>query len=171
MEIFGRGKDKEKAVEPKPPRKGEGMIGGKKNGASVVSPGELNALLGRGSEFEGKLQFEGTVRIDGVFRGDIQSQGLLMIGEPALVEAEIQVDSAVIGGEVRGNIIARSKIELQATARVAGTLSAPALIVQQGALFDGQCQMQNRERPAPAPRGVTLLAETNPAEPQVEPRE
>jgi len=155
MNIFGGSRDKGKATEPKPPRKGDVMIGGnKKEGPALASASELNALLGRGSEFEGKLSFEGTVRIDGTFRGDIQSQGLLMIGESALVEAEILVDAAVIGGEVRGNITAKSKIELQATARVTGNLSSPALVVKEGARFDGNCQMQNRERPA---RPVTLL--------------
>ena len=160
MDIFSRGKNTGKALEPRPSGKGDGMIG-KKNGVTASNPSELNALLGRGSEFEGKLQFEGTVRIDGTFRGDIQSQGLLMIGEPALVEAEILVDSAVIGGDVRGNVTARNRIELQATARVTGNLNTPALIVQQGALFDGQCQMQHREqRPA---RPVSLLGGIPPA--------
>ena len=168
MSIFGRGKDKDREGEPNSPRKGEGMIGGKKAGSSPANPNELNALLGRGSEFEGKLSFEGTVRIDGTFRGDIQSGGLLMIGEPAKVEAEITVDAAVIAGEVQGNITARSRIELQPAARVTGTLSSPALVVQQGALFDGHCQMQHRERPA---RPVTLLTGTPPAEPKLEPGE
>ena len=157
MNIFGGSRDKGKASEPKPLRKGDGMIGGKKEGPALANAGELNALLGRGSEFEGKLSFEGTVRIDGTFRGDIQSQGLLMIGESAVVEAEILVDTAVIGGEVRGNITAKSKIELQATARVTGNLSTPALVVKEGGRFDGQCQMQNRERAA---RPVTLLGGT-----------
>jgi len=154
MALFGGDKDKRKASEPATAPKGEEMIGGKKNNVPVPTSGELNALLGQGSEFEGKLSFEGTVRIDGTFRGDIQSQGLLMIGESAVVEAEILVDTAVIGGEVRGNITAKSKIELQASARVTGNLSTPALVVKEGARFDGQCQMQNRERPA---RPVTLL--------------
>jgi cytoskeletal protein CcmA (bactofilin family) len=169
MGIFGKGKDQDRGGEPKLPRKGEGMIAGKKNGPSLAAnPNELNALLGRGSEFEGKLSFEGTVRIDGTFRGDIQSGGLLMIGEPAKVEAEITVDAAVIGGEVQGNITARSRIELQPTARVSGTLSTPALVVQQGALFDGHCQMQRRERSA---RPVTLLTQKPASETQAEPGE
>ena len=130
------------------------MIGGKKDSRPASSPGELNALLGRGSEFEGKLQFEGAVRIDGVFKGEIHSQSLLLVGEPAAIEAEIQVDSAVIGGEVKGNVTARTRIELQSTARVTGKLITPALIVMEGAVFDGQCLMKNRERPA---RPATLL--------------
>ena len=89
--------------------------------------GDLNALLGRGSEFEGKLTFEGTVRIDGKFSGEIVTNDVLVIGEGARVQAEISAGSVVINGEVQGNIRAKSSIELRQPVALAlfqgGTLS------------------------------------------------
>ncbi len=102
---------------------------------------EVNALLGRGSEFEGKLTFEGTVRIDGKFAGEIFSDDTLIIGEGARVKAEINVGHVVIYGEVVGNIKATESIELHEPARLKGNIMAPSLVVDQGVVFDGNCQM------------------------------
>jgi len=102
---------------------------------------ELNALLGKGSQFEGKLVFEGTVRIDGKFKGEIHSQGKLVVGENGEIEGELWVDSAVISGKVNGNLNAKSRIELQPQAKILGNINTPLLIVQEGAIFEGNCQM------------------------------
>ena len=148
MALFGGDKDKGRTPEPSAIPRGEEMSSGKRFDAPAPAAGELNAILGKGSEFEGKLKFEGTVRIDGTFRGDIQTKGLLMVGESAVIEAEIQVDSAMIGGQVKGNLTAKSKLELQPNARFTGNITTPVLIIKEGAAFDGQCQMQSRERSA-----------------------
>jgi len=114
----------------------------------VAAPaGELNALLGRGSAFEGKLVFEGTVRIDGRFKGEIHSDGKLIVGENGDIEGEIWVESAVISGRVAGNVNGKGKIELQPPAKVQGNLVAPVLSIQEGAVFDGHCQMSKSARP------------------------
>src|SRR5271154_2420543 len=89
--------------------------------------GDLNALLGRGSEFEGKLTFEGTVRIDGKFSGEIVTGDVLVIGEGARVQAEINAGSVVVNGEVQGTIHAKNSIELHQPARVHGNLESPQL--------------------------------------------
>lgn len=107
--------------------------------------GEVNALLGRGSEFEGKLTFEGTVRIDGKFTGEIFSDGTLIIGEGAKVKAEIAVDTVIVQGEVIGNIRAKSALELHAPGRLRGNMQTASLHVQKGAIFDGNCVMEGRE--------------------------
>ena len=74
---------------------------------------EITALLGRGTQFEGKLHFEGRVRIDGVFKGEIQSDDTLVIGEGAEVHAEIDVATVIVrGGVVHGNIRASNAIEV-----------------------------------------------------------
>jgi cytoskeletal protein CcmA (bactofilin family) len=124
-------------------------------------PGDVKAILGRGSEFEGKLRFEGSVRIDGKFKGEIISEGTLIVGENATLEAEINVDSAIIAGEIRGNMRAKSRIELHSPARIFGDLVTPALIIQEGVTFDGHCQMSKDKpaaRPQPAPRPVDAAA-------------
>lgn len=107
--------------------------------------GEVNALLGRGSEFEGKLAFEGTVRIDGKFSGEVQSDGTLIIGEGAKVKAEVMVDTVIVQGDMVGNIRAKTGVELHAPGRLKGNIQTASLVVQKGAVFDGNCVMEGRE--------------------------
>lgn len=104
---------------------------------------EVNALLGRGSEFEGKLTFEGTVRIDGRFSGEIFSDDTLIIGESAHVEAEIRVDTVIIYGEVVGNVHAANCVELHAPARLRGNIITPNLQADKGVVFDGAVKMRD----------------------------
>jgi cytoskeletal protein CcmA (bactofilin family) len=106
--------------------------------------GDLNALLGKGSEFEGKLTFEGTVRIDGKFSGEIHTNDVLVIGEGARVQAEINAGSVVINGEVQGNIRAKTSIELHHPARVRGNLEAPSLSIDKGVIFEGTSKMETQ---------------------------
>lgn len=117
----------------------------------VQRAGELNALLGKGSEFEGKLTFEGQVRIDGKFTGQIQTKDVLVIGEGAKVQAEIVAGTVVINGSVEGNIKATTLIEIKATARVKGNLETPALSVDRGVMFDGAVKMADHGKAAPPP--------------------
>lgn len=101
---------------------------------------ELTALLGRGTRFEGKLHFEGRVRIDGVFRGEIQSDGVLVVGEGSNVQAEISVHTLIVkGGTLEGNVQAREAIELYVPAQVSGNLRAPQIFMDKGVQFSGQC--------------------------------
>jgi cytoskeletal protein CcmA (bactofilin family) len=103
--------------------------------------GSLNALLGRESEFEGKLSFEGTVRIDGRFSGEIFTDGTLIVGESAQIEAEIEVGTIVVRGEIHGNVTASEAVELRAPSRVYGNVKTPSLMIEKGVLFEGGCQM------------------------------
>jgi len=102
---------------------------------------DVNTLVGRGSHFEGKMTFEGVVRIDGSFAGEIVSDDTLIIGEGAEVRAELDVATIVIYGVVYGNIRASNCVELHAPGHLIGNIVAPQLIVERGALFDGNCRM------------------------------
>jgi len=139
-----------------------------KEAVKSPSPGELNALLGQGSEFEGKLVFEGAVRIDGRFKGEILSEGTLMLGEHAEFEGEIKVNQAVVSGEVNGNIHAKSRLELHAPARVTGNLVTSTLVVQEGVAFDGNCQMtkqvKTKGKSDESGKPVSVLGGTEPDE-------
>jgi cytoskeletal protein CcmA (bactofilin family) len=104
--------------------------------------GEINTLLGRGSEFEGKLTFEGTVRIDGTLRGEVFSDDVLIVGEGARVEAEIDVGEIIVQGVVQGNIRAKRSIELLTPGRVKGDLTTPSLQIDKGVIFEGRCFME-----------------------------
>ena len=102
---------------------------------------DIKAFLGKGSEFEGKLSFQGTVRIDGSFRGEIRSEDTLIIGDDAVIKAELMVGKAVISGTVDGNITTSERLELYPPAKVTGSINTPALVVIEGAMFEGTCHM------------------------------
>jgi cytoskeletal protein CcmA (bactofilin family) len=104
--------------------------------------GEINTLLGRGSEFEGKLTFEGTVRIDGTLRGEVFSDDVLIVGEGARLEAEVDVGEIIIQGTVMGNIRAKRSIEILTPGRVKGDITAPSLQIDKGVIFEGRCFME-----------------------------
>ena len=130
---------------------GGGGGGGAAGGGA--RPNELNALLGKGSSFEGKLLFEGSVRIDGKFTGEIVSTDTLIIGEGADVKGEIQVGSLVIVGDYNGNAKASKGVELKAPAKVRGTLTTASIVIERGVFFDGQCKMDTSGAP-PATSGT-----------------
>ena len=108
---------------------------------------EINAFLGKNTEFEGRLSFEGAVRIDGHFKGEIESEGTLIVGESALIESEVKVSHVIISGEVRGNILASKKIEIHAPGKVFGNICAPAVVMDEGVVFEGTCTMQKEVSP------------------------
>ncbi len=126
--------------------------------AAPLPATEITALLGQGTRFEGKLHFEGRVRIDGRFTGEISSSDVLVIGEGAEVEGEIDVASVIIkGGVVRANVRARDSIELYVPAIVTGTLHAPEIFMDKGVQFSGSCTMAPVDSPT-APPGTTPLS-------------
>ena len=127
---------------------------------NVVSrSGELNALLGKGSEFEGKLTFEGQVRIDGKFTGQIITKDTRVIGDGARVAAEINAGTVIVNGTVEGNIRASQMIEVHQPGRIKGNLETPSLAMDRGVIFEGSCKMENLGKPAahpPAPPAVEI---------------
>lgn len=101
----------------------------------------VTAFLGKGAEFIGKLIFNGAVRIDGDFQGEVYGQGSLVVGEGAVVKAKIAVDSVYISGDVQGNIDVKAKINIHATGKFYGDVSTPVFIMEEGALFEGRSHM------------------------------
>jgi cytoskeletal protein CcmA (bactofilin family) len=106
---------------------------------------EVRAFLGKGAEFTGKLMFNGSVRIDGDFKGTIFGNGTLVIGEGAQIEADIRVDSVLVSGDVRGQIDVKKKIKIYSTGKVSGDLNTPVFSVEEGAFFEGACHMKRNE--------------------------
>jgi len=103
--------------------------------------GALTAFIDQGSEFSGKLSFKDTVRIDGRFEGEIQSENTLIVGETGQVHANIQSEIVTVSGEVRGDIVARRQVNLHKTARVHGNVQTSSLVVEDGAQINGQLSM------------------------------
>lgn len=108
-----------------------------------IDEGTLAAFLTNGTNFKGDLTFEGRVRIDGRFEGNINSKDSLEIGENAVVDAEIHVGKIIISGRVSGNISAAESVEINSKAQVHGNikLSGNKLVIHEGAVFSGGCEM------------------------------
>jgi cytoskeletal protein CcmA (bactofilin family) len=103
---------------------------------------DINAFLGKGTEFQGQLRFDGTVRIDGVFQGEIQATGTLMVGEGGRLEAEVRCGTLIIHGEVAGNVQASHRVEALAPARIMGNIQTPVLVINEGVVFEGNVRME-----------------------------
>ncbi|MCH8083691.1 MAG: polymer-forming cytoskeletal protein [Myxococcales bacterium] len=138
---FGRGRDAEGDTNTSAPAS-----------KSSSSSGGLTAFIDQGSEFEGKLSFRDTVRIDGKFRGEITSENSLIVGESGEIDAEIHSKTVSISGTVHGNVIAQQKVVLHKTAHVHGDIEAPTLVVEEGAKVSGKITM-----PGSAGKGAANL--------------
>jgi len=118
---------------------------------SHLPSAQLTALLGRGTEFEGKLYFEGRIRLDGKFRGQILGEDVLVLGEGADIEADIQVGTLIMkGGRLTGTVRATKAIELYLPAEVEGSLLSPEIHMDKGVRLTGTCQIGPVTPPAQA---------------------
>jgi cytoskeletal protein CcmA (bactofilin family) len=107
------------------------------------SKDEINAFLGRDTEFEGKFSFTGAVRVDGKISGEIFSNGTLIVGESAVINSKIHVADIIISGEVHGDIFAEKKIEITVPGKLFGNIKTPKLVLEEGVIFEGNCKMKN----------------------------
>lgn len=122
------------------------MFGEKGEAIKLAESREVSTVLDKECTFEGKLTFEGCVIVHGKFKGEIFSEGSLIIGEGGYVEGHIEIGSIQIQGEVRGNISASQKIEINAPAVVQGDIAAPSLVIKEGAVFEGNCAMGRKAK-------------------------
>jgi cytoskeletal protein CcmA (bactofilin family) len=137
LKSFGRGRD------------GDDDLGNRAV-APAAAAGGLTAFIDQGSEFEGKLSFRDTVRIDGRFRGEIASENTLIVGETGEIEATIRSNTVAISGAVEGDVHAARKVVLHKTARVTGNITTPCLVVEEGAVINGTFKMVTSDGKAPA---------------------
>lgn len=115
---------------------------GKEKGSTET---QMSGFIGKGVTIEGRLSFDGSVRIDGDFKGEIDAEGLLIVGEGAMIEASITVGSAVICGEVKGDIDVKTKIELKPPAHIQGNIKTQSIVIEDGVIFEGNCIMKGRK--------------------------
>jgi len=121
--------------------------------------GLLN-IIGSGSVFEGTINVPHSIRIDGSFRGKLQTAESLTLGETGVVEAEIKAQNAIIFGKVTGNLYIEDRVELHVSAVVIGDLHAKELVINEGAVFHGNCSMQKaKDVIAVADRKAELMAD------------
>lgn len=111
--------------------------------------GGLTAFIDQGSEFEGKLSFKDTVRIDGHFKGEIGSENTLIVGESGEVEANIRSKTVVVSGCVVGDVKASRQLVIHKTGRLQGNVETPSVVIEEGAILNGQVVMNRPEQGAP----------------------
>ena len=105
------------------------------------NPKDFQAVLGQGSRIEGQLSFDGNVRIDGHVEGEVTAKETVLVGEGAVVAAQIQASTVIILGQVKGDVTARKRVELRAPGRLLGNLNTPGLVIHEGVTFEGHCSM------------------------------
>ncbi|MDX6270849.1 MAG: hypothetical protein QOD28_2072 [Acidobacteriota bacterium] len=111
--------------------------------ARDIKEGTLSGFVGNGTTLTGEANFKGMLRVDGHLSGRVSSQdGTLIVSTGGQVDADVEVSVAQIYGTVVGNITATKRIELGRVAKVTGDIQTPALVIEQGAVFEGSCRMQ-----------------------------
>lgn len=138
-----------------------------KNGP--IESGKITGFFDKNTEIEGTLKFSGTFQIDGHFNGKINSKAILIIGENGKVESDIKIGVIIINGEVKGNIRAKDRVEINPKGRVIGTITTPSLIVKDGANLEAQCNTtsdniapkQDPLKKEPEKKGTEKNTETN----------
>lgn len=103
------------------------------------------SVIDQGCEIEGRLNFVGTLVVNGKFQGELFSPDTLLVGETAELRAEVQVGIAIVSGMVTGNISARERVELRRNARIIGDIVTPVLVLEEGVVFDGRCKMKGED--------------------------
>jgi cytoskeletal protein CcmA (bactofilin family) len=114
----------------------------KSKSKSKKTESSITTFLGSDANIEGSIDFKGTIRLDGRVKGKITSiDGTVVVGEKAVIEADINVDTAIIKGKVTGTINARNKIEVFPPGSVDGDIHAPTIAIDAGVKFNGNCEM------------------------------
>jgi cytoskeletal protein CcmA (bactofilin family) len=121
----------------------------KKYAGSEGSSSSLNAFLGSGTEYRGRLEFTGTVRVDGAFEGEIEAEGSLVLGRDASINGQVRVGTLISNGHVQGDVVVKHKAILQKSSALSGSLTTGALVVEEGAVIEGSVEMSGRQGEGP----------------------
>lgn len=130
-----------------------------------VQESKITGFFDKDTEIKGELHFKGTFRVDGQFKGKVDSESILIIGDSGKVEADIKIGHLIINGEIKGNIQASEKVEVNANGRVFGTILSPKLIVEEGAYLEATCQTTDK-----VPRETPLLSPSPEKDQEIEPK-
>lgn len=136
-------------------QEGERIIMNASNSTTAEGTGDVSAFVGKGVEFKGTISYSGTVKIDGYLDGEIHTDGVLLIGEEAVIQAKITAGTIVSKGKVTGDIIAKECVKLRAPAVMNGSVKTPILSMEDGVLFNGALEMAHGVRDIS--RDATLL--------------
>lgn len=123
---------------------------GRKNTNEPINVERIDTLIGKDTVFQGNIIATGTIRIDGEFKGDIKAKGDLVIGDTGKIEANVEARNVLVAGYLKGNIHASGRVDLAPTAKLYGDMKVKNLIIEEGALFKGNCQMDTGNIQSPA---------------------
>ena len=101
----------------------------------------INSMIGEGTKFKGEFDLNGLLRIDGDFSGVIRTKGKVLVGKNGRAECTLSAGTVVIGGVLRGEILATEKVIILSTGLVLGNIATPRLIVEEGVVFNGSCRI------------------------------
>ena len=125
------------------------------NSTIAEGAGDINAFVGKGVEFKGTITYSGTIRIDGYLDGEIHTDGVVLIGEEAVIQAKITAGTIVCKGKVTGDVVAKECVKLRAPAVMNGSVKTPVLSMEDGVLFNGALEMAH-DGVCDLPRDATL---------------
>lgn len=117
---------------------------------------KITGFYNTDAEFKGELSFKGSFRIDGYFKGTIDSDSILFVGDNGKVEGEIRVGCLVNYGEIKGTIQAKDKVEISSKGRVFGTINSPKLVIEEGAYLEADCQTSETVSKPPTEKKITF---------------
>ena len=103
------------------------------------------SVIDQGCQFDGRITFVGTLIVNGKFQGELISSNTLIVGESGEVEADVRAGTIIIAGQISGHVTARERVELRKTARIFGDIVAPVLVLEEGVIFDGRCNMKGKD--------------------------
>lgn len=129
---------------------------------------DVVAFIGHGVEFSGVIKYEGSVRVDGKLDGEVHANGTLYLGEQAIITAKISAQSVISKGQITGDVRAKEKVQLLAPAKMDGSVIAPSLLMEEGVLFNGTCEMSSptpKESTYEEPLPLVSVSEALEAEP------
>jgi len=106
------------------------------------SMGPVGTIIGPEASLRGSYNSKHSIRVDGEIYGNLTSEDGIVVGEKGMVRGNLVAKSILIGGKVKGNVTASQRLEIQSTAQVEGDLSSPVLLMEEGAVFEGNCQME-----------------------------
>jgi len=149
--MWGQGKKEEASSSE---QEGEEVVMIASDPKIAEGGGDINAFVGKGVEFKGTITYSGTVRIDGYLDGEIHTDGMLLIGQDAIIQAKITAGTIVSNGKVTGDVVATEYVKLRAPAVMNGSVTAPVLSMEDGVLFNGTLEMAQGVRDLP--RDVSL---------------
>lgn len=114
--------------------------------------GRVDTIIGEDTSLRGSYHSKNSIRVDGEIYGNVTSEDGIIVGQKGMVRGNLVAKNVVIGGKVKGNVTAYQKLELQSSAQVEGDISTPAFLVEEGAVFEGNCQMEEVSKVVDMPK-------------------